>query len=86
MEWKIGSIGRPIPGFEIAVLTENNEIKYRNASGKIIVKINEMTYFKGYWKREDATKSITYNGWIKTGDLAKIDEDGIFGLSEEQMM
>jgi acetyl-CoA synthetase len=78
MEWKIGSIGRPIPGFEIAVLTENNEIKYRNAGGEIIVKINEMTYFKGYWKREDATKSIIYNGWIKTGDLAKIDEDGYF--------
>lgn len=78
MEWKIGSIGRPIPGFEVAVLTPQGEIKHRNATGEIVVKLNEMTYFKGYWNNEEKTKEMLFDGWRRTGDLARIDEDGYF--------
>jgi long-subunit acyl-CoA synthetase (AMP-forming) len=63
--WKIGSVGRALPGVELAV-AEDGELMMR---GGVIT--------KGYYKLDHATRE-TYDpdGWLHSGDLARIDEDG----------
>jgi long-chain acyl-CoA synthetase len=37
---------------------------------------------KGYWNRKEETEAIFFNGWMHTGDLGKMDEDGFFTVIE----
>ncbi|MEM4541422.1 MAG: AMP-binding protein, partial [Archaeoglobaceae archaeon] len=39
---------------------------------------------KGYWKKEDETKRTIINGWLLTGDMAKMDEDGYFYIVDRK--
>ena len=39
---------------------------------------------KGYWNREDATEEVLRGGWLHTGDMAKIDEDGYFFIVDRK--
>ena len=40
---------------------------------------------KGYWNRDDANKeAITDDGWLRTGDMAKVDEDGYFFIVDRK--
>lgn len=62
---KPGSVGPPLPGVEMRV-AEDGELQMR---GGIVT--------KGYWKLDDATReAFLPDGWLSTGDLARIDEDG----------
>ena len=60
----IGSIGRVLPGCEVKT-TEDDELLFKSGG-----------LFDGYYKNEEATKdAFTEDGFFKTGDLAKIDQD-----------
>lgn len=61
---RIGSIGRAIPGCEVRI-AEDGEILMRG--GHI---------FTGYWQNETATAETVVDGWLQTGDLGAIDDDG----------
>lgn len=62
---RVGSVGRPFPGVQ-ARLDSDGELLVRSRS-----------IFRGYWNRmHDRAESITPDGWLRTGDLAKIDDDG----------
>jgi long-chain acyl-CoA synthetase len=61
---KLGSVGRPSPGLEIKISPE----------GEILVR--GPTNFSGYAKDPEATASAVNGGWLYTGDLGHIDEDG----------
>ncbi|MDX1468556.1 MAG: long-chain fatty acid--CoA ligase [Acidimicrobiia bacterium] len=64
-ENKFGSVGKPLPGVEVAV-EEDGELKIR---GGIVT--------EGYYKLDEATReAFDGDGWLHTGDLARIDEDG----------
>jgi long-chain acyl-CoA synthetase len=39
---------------------------------------------KGYWEREDATAETIVDGWLHTGDMAKVDEDGYFFIVDRK--
>jgi long-chain acyl-CoA synthetase len=59
------SIGLPMPGIEVRI-GENDELQSRSDSSML-----------GYWKNEKATKeAFTEDGWLRTGDKARIDERG----------
>ncbi len=59
------SIGHPIEGVEVR-LAEDGELQTRSTC-----------VMQGYWKNEQATRdAFTEDGWLKTGDLARIDEEG----------
>jgi long-chain acyl-CoA synthetase len=73
---KNGTIGLPLPNTDMKIINvETNEIILEpNISGELCVRGPQI--MKGYYKREDATKETIVNGWLHTGDVALLDEDG----------
>jgi acetyl-CoA synthetase len=62
-----GSMGRAYPGTEITLL-----------DGEICVRAPHPTMFLEYWNRPDATEAKFQGEWMRTGDLARVDEDGYY--------
>ncbi len=67
--YKIGSVGKTIPGVEAKIVDVNDE-----GMGELIVKGPNIML--GYYGNEDKTNEVIKNGWFYTGDLAKIDKEG----------
>ncbi len=76
-ERKAGSIGTPIEGVEMRVVDLDGVEVPQGDTGEIQIRGHNV--MKGYWNLPDATKStITEEGWLNTGDVGRIDEDGYF--------
>jgi acetyl-CoA synthetase len=74
---KPGSIGRPYPGHQVAVIDEQGNELPRGELGEIAVKKNnDPVFFLEYWKNEKATKEKFIGDWGCTGDQGRMDEDG----------
>ena len=69
-----GSIGLPIPGFEVRIVNDQDEDVSSGAVGELIVRGPGV--MKGYHNQPEATAETIRGGWLHTGDLAKMDEDG----------
>jgi long-chain acyl-CoA synthetase len=74
MPVKHGSVGVPIPGVEVKIIDENGNEIPRGEIGEIIVKGDNIT--PGYYGLEEETARTIQDGWLYTGDLARMDEDG----------
>ncbi len=66
---KFGTIGRPLPGVEIKI-AEDGEILTRGPN-----------VFKEYWNNEEATKETLIDGWLHTGDLGSVDDEGFVSIT-----
>lgn len=66
---KPGTVGLPVPGVEINIENVDDD-----DIGEIVVR--SPCVMQGYWKNPEATAKVLENGWFKTGDLGKFDEDG----------
>ena len=78
---KEGSIGFPVPSTEVAIVglqpNEDGEFETVDAGeeGELIIRGPQV--MKGYWKRpEETATAINEEGWLHTGDIARMDEDG----------
>ncbi|MCC5812075.1 MAG: AMP-binding protein [Ectothiorhodospiraceae bacterium] len=72
---KWGSCGIPMPGNDIRILDlETGGEAAPGESGEII--LSNPGVFKGYWRRPEATEETLRNGWVHTGDVGYLDEDG----------
>lgn len=71
---KYGTVGRIAPLVECRIIKENGEIANSNERGDIYVFGDSV--MKGYYKNEEATAEALNDGWMKTGDVGYIDEDG----------
>ena len=70
---KPGHIGHPLPGVEVRLVDETNNLVFAGDQGEIQVK--GPAVFDSYWNREKATReSFTEDGWFKTGDIAILNE------------
>jgi long-chain acyl-CoA synthetase len=82
-ERKPGSIGLPVDGVEMRVIDEAGNEAARGDVGEIAIRGHNV--MKGYWRREEATaEAIDADGWFKTGDIAKVDEDGYFFIVDRK--
>ena len=78
---KPGSMGKPTPGAEIAIVDEDGEVLPPGQEGQIAVKVKPnrpVGLFREYWKAPDAMASSFQGDWYLTGDKASMDEDGYF--------
>lgn len=73
---KVGSIGIEVPGVTVEILDENDNPVAIGETGEIIV--SGPNVMLGYWKQPTETDEVIKDGKLRTGDLAKRDDDGYF--------
>jgi long-chain acyl-CoA synthetase len=73
---KIGSIGPPAPGMSLRLVDDLGSDVPEGEVGEVLVK-SEATMI-GYWQDPEATAATLQEGWLRTGDLARRDEDGYY--------
>jgi long-chain acyl-CoA synthetase len=71
-EIKLGTVGRPIPGTQVTI-AEDGEILLKNQH-----------IFVGYWKDEEATARTIVDGWLQTGDVGVLDQDGRLTITDRK--
>ncbi len=71
---KFGSVGKPLNGYEIKIMDENFKEIPIGEIGEICVKGD--CVMMGYYKKPEDTKKAIIDGWFRTGDLGKVDEEG----------
>jgi long-chain acyl-CoA synthetase len=82
-ERKVGSIGTPIEGVEMKVVDDDGNDVPEGEIGEIVIRGHNV--MKGYWNRPEATaEAITDEGWFRTGDMARVDEDGYFFIVDRK--
>ena len=78
MEIRPGSMGKPIPGVQLAIVDEDfNEVP-DGEDGNLVVKPGWPSMFHAYWNNSEMYNSRFRKGWYITGDTARKDEDGYF--------
>jgi acetyl-CoA synthetase len=78
MEIKPGSMGKAIPGHEVAVVDDAGSPVPTGTVGEVAIKRPDPVMCLAYWKNPEATREKYVGDWWVTGDLAKQDEDGYF--------
>jgi long-chain acyl-CoA synthetase len=68
-EFRFGSVGKAQPSVEIKIADD----------GEVLIKGPNI--FKGYYKNDDATEATLRDGWLHTGDLGRLDEDGFLYIT-----
>jgi len=71
---KVGSVGQPVFYSEVKVVDEHGKSVKIGEIGEIIVK--GPIVMSGYWNSQDLTEEVIKDGWLYTGDLAKVDKEG----------
>ncbi len=77
---KIGSIGLPWPDTEARIvdLETGEKVLPTGETGELVIRGPQV--MKGYWNKPEETAQALRNGWLHTGDIAKMDEDGYFSI------
>jgi len=81
---KEGSIGQPIPETDAAIVDMADPSKFLQIgeAGELVVKGPQVML--GYWNRKDETDAVLKGGWLLTGDIAKMDEQGFFFIVDRK--
>ncbi len=77
-EVRLGSMGRPLPGIEAAVLDENFDPVPPDTEGSLAIRPGFPSMFHAYWGNQEMYNSKFSKGWYITGDQARVDADGFF--------
>ncbi|MCH8873460.1 AMP-binding protein, partial [candidate division KSB1 bacterium] len=80
---KEGSIGIPLPNTDALVVDpETKKALPKGEVGELAVKGPQV--MNGYWKMDKETKEVLRDGWLYTGDMSKMDEDGYFYIVDRK--
>jgi long-chain acyl-CoA synthetase len=78
-----GSIGLPAPSTELSIQDDDGKLLATGEVGEICIRGPQV--MKGYWQREEETaKVLTADGWLRTGDIGKMDENGYFFIVDRK--
>lgn len=78
MEVKPGSMGRAVPGHEVAIVDDEGRQLPHGEIGNIAVKRPDPVMFLEYWNNPEATAKKFAGDWLLTGDTGSLNEDGYF--------
>jgi long-chain acyl-CoA synthetase len=79
---KPGTVGPAIPGVEIKIVDEKGEEVPHGQLGELIARGPNV--MKGYWNKPEATAETLADGWLHTGDLATVDDDGYYTIVDRK--
>ncbi|MGY6535844.1 MAG: class I adenylate-forming enzyme family protein [Pararhodobacter sp.] len=79
---RIGSCGRPFTIVEVAVFDDNDQPLPPGEKGEIVCRGPQTMAY--YWNRPEATEKAFRNGWLHTGDIGTMDEDGFFYILDRK--
>ncbi|AZQ86285.1 long-chain-fatty-acid--CoA ligase [Colwellia sp. Arc7-635] len=77
-----GSIGVPAPSTDVRLIGDDGEEVALGQPGEMWVKGPQV--MKGYYNRQDATDEVLKDGWLATGDIATMDENGFFRIVDRK--
>jgi len=79
LEVREGSMGRPMPGWDVQILDEDEQPVAPGERGEICLRARSNPHYPlGYWQNEDAARETFGGEWFHTQDAATTDEDGYF--------
>ena len=81
-ERKPGTIGTPVRGVEMRLVDDDGRDVPAGEVGEIAIRGENV--MKGYWRRPEDTAAAIPDGWFRTGDLARTDEDGYFAIVDRK--
>ncbi len=79
---KIGSIGMAFPHMELKIVNDKGEVVPQGEVGEIALRGNQV--FQGYYKNPEETHKAFRDGWLLTGDLARMDEEGYLYITDRK--
>jgi long-chain acyl-CoA synthetase len=79
---KAGSIGTPVEGVEMRLVADADGPVAAGEVGEIAIRGHNV--MKGYWGKPEATAEAIPDGWFRTGDLARVDEDGYYYIVDRK--
>lgn len=79
---KAGSIGTPLAGVRMRVVDADDRPLPVGEVGEIVISGHNV--MKGYWQQPEATAATVVDGWLHTGDLGFVDEDGYFFIVDRK--
>jgi long-chain acyl-CoA synthetase len=82
MERKPGSIGVPVDGVEMKLLDPDGADAAEGEDGEIAIKGENV--MKGYWGKPEATAEAIVDGWFRSGDIARKDDDGYYYIVDRK--
>jgi len=71
---KVGACGRPLPGIEVRVMDSDDRELPPNTPGEFCFRSS--TFMIGYWNKPELTAQALRGGWLHSGDIGVVDEDG----------
>jgi acyl-CoA synthetase (AMP-forming)/AMP-acid ligase II len=79
---KIKAVGQCLPIVDAKILDDDGNEVPTGATGEIVLKGAKV--FKGYWRKPEATTATIVDGWLHTGDIGKIDEEGFIYILDRK--
>jgi long-chain acyl-CoA synthetase len=82
MPRKPGSVGAPLPGIEVRILDDEDGEVAAGQTGEICCR--GPSVMAGYWRQPEETEAVLRGGWLHTGDVGRVDEDGYLYVVERK--
>ncbi len=79
---KVGTIGLPFPSTDVKLVNDDDQEVAMGEPGELLCKGPQV--MAGYWKRDDETAKVLKDGWLRTGDIAVVDEQGFFKIVDRK--
>jgi long-chain acyl-CoA synthetase len=79
---RLGTIGMPAPSTDVRIVDEQGQLLQPGQVGEIQAEGPQV--MKGYWNRPDATAEVLKDGWLSTGDMGYMHEDGFFQIVDRK--
>lgn len=79
---RAGTIGVPLPSTDVIICDDDGKELPPNTDGELCVKGPQV--MQGYWNNEKETNDVFFNDYLRTGDIAKMDENGFFYIVDRK--